>query len=135
MLAMEATPEKEIPPGMTHIDSISGIVGLANGVKGMLAVHTPVNVALAITGGFLGVQVEEINEEVQDAIGELANMLAGGVKLILARNGNEIRLSIPSVIYGDSYNVSAPADARAFIIPFIIKEGRFFVEFHLTENN
>ncbi len=133
MLGMEATPKEPIPAGMTHIDSISGIIGLAGTVKGMLAVHAPEKVALAITSGFLGIPVEEINEDVQDAIGELANMLAGGVKLTLAENSSEIRLSVPSVIYGDSYNVSAPSNALAFIIPFTIEAGIFFVEFHLIK--
>ena len=133
MLAMETTPEEPLPAGMTHTDSISGIVGLAGKAKGMVAVHAPEKVALAITGGFLGIQVEEINAEVQDAIGELANMLAGGVKLSLTTHGEDIRLSVPSVIYGDSYNVSAPADAKSFIVPFSIEAGRFYVEFHLVE--
>lgn len=133
MLGMEATPQEPIAAGMTHIDSISGIIGLAGSVKGMLAVHAPEKVALAITGGFLGMPVEEINEDVQDAIGELANMLAGGVKLTLTDNSSEIRLSVPSVIYGDSYNVSAPSNAWAFIIPFTIPEGLFYVEFHLVK--
>ncbi|NTV15337.1 MAG: chemotaxis protein CheX [Desulfobulbaceae bacterium] len=133
MLGMAANPLEPIAAGMTHTDSISGIIGLAGSVKGMLAVHAPEKVALAITGGFLGMPVEEINEDVQDAIGELANMLAGGVKLTLAENSSEIKLSVPSVIYGDTYNVSAPSKGLAFVIPFTIDAGHFYVEFHLVE--
>jgi len=133
MLGMEVTPEPPAEPGMTHVHSISGIVGFAGRAKGMLAVHTPEITALAITGGFLGLELTEINEEVKDAIGELANMLAGTVKLSLAENSSEIRLSIPSVICGDSYTVNAPAEGRGLIIPFNIAKGRFFVEFHLVE--
>ncbi len=134
MLSMEVNPEPPINPGMTHINSISGIVGFAGRAKGMLAVHTPEVVAMAITGGFLGMEVTEINAEVKDAIGELANMLAGTVKLSLAENSSEIRLSIPSVICGDSYTVNAPAEGRGLVIPFCLPEGKFYVEFHLIES-
>jgi len=133
MLGMEVTPQEPVAAGMTHLKSISGIIGLAGSVKGMLAVHAPEKTALAITSGFLGMAVEEINEDVQDAIGELANMLAGGVKLTLTENSSEIKLSVPSVIFGDTYNVSAPAKAMAFIIPFTIEGGLFYVEFHLIK--
>lgn len=133
MLGMEVTPEPPAEAGMTHLDSISGIVGFAGRAKGMLAVHTPEKTALAITGGFLGMEVTEINDEVKDAIGELANILAGSAKLTLSENSGEIRLSIPSVICGDSYTVNAPAVGLGLIIPFRIDGGRFYVEFHLVE--
>jgi len=133
MLEMKAIPQEPIAAGMPQINSISGIIGLAGNVKGMLAVHAPKQVSLAITGGFLGMPVEEINEDVQDAIGELANMLAGGIKLTLAENSGEIRLSVPSVIHGDTYTISAPSQGRAFIIPFAIEAGIFYVEFHLVK--
>ena len=133
MLGMEVTPEPPADPGMTHVHSISGIVGFAGRARGMLAVHTPEKTALAITAGFLGLELSEINADVKDAIGELANMLAGSAKLSLAENSSEIRLSIPSVICGDSYTVNAPAEGHGLIIPFFISEGKFFVEFHLVE--
>ena len=42
--------------------SITGMVGLAGTHKGVLAVHFPKQIALAVTGSFLGMEVEEINE-------------------------------------------------------------------------
>lgn len=134
MLFMEVTPEDPLEPGLTYVNSISGIVGFGGGAKGMLAVHTPEEVAKTITGGFLGIMVEEINDEVQDAIGELTNMLAGSVKLSLSENSSDIRLSIPSIISGDSYTVNAPDNGQGLIIPFTIPQGRFYVEFHLNDS-
>lgn len=135
MLFMEVTPQEPVEPGMTHDNSISGIIGFGGRLKGMLAVHTPEEVAKAITAGFLGMPIEEVNEDVNDAIGELANMLAGGVKLALSEINNEISLSIPSVICGDSYTINAPTEGEALLIPFVVPEGRFYVEFHAVETN
>lgn len=41
----------------------------------------PNKVAIAITSSFLGMAVEEINVDVEDAIGELVNMLGGNCLL------------------------------------------------------
>ena len=133
MLFMTATPQEAVEPGMTHLNSISGIIGFGGRAKGMLAVHTPEEVAKTITGGFLGVLVEEINDDVNDAIGELANMLAGSVKHSLAENIGGIILSVPSVICGDSYTVNAPLEGYGTIIPFSVPGGLFYVEFHYVE--
>ena len=45
MLFMTATPQEAVEPGMTHLNSISGIIGFGGRAKGMLAVHTPEEVA------------------------------------------------------------------------------------------
>ena len=135
MLLMDVNPEAEIPPNITHQHSLSGIIGFAGRAEGMLAVHTPGEVAKAITGGFLGMEIDAVNEDVKDAIGELANMIAGSVKLAIVENGSEIRLSPPSVICGDSYTVKAPVETQGLCIPFVIPEGRFYVEFHVQERD
>jgi chemotaxis protein CheX len=43
--------------------------------------------------------------DVQDALGELANILAGNIKMLLPRPS---RLSLPVVVDGASYELSAP---------------------------
>jgi len=111
--------------------SITGMVGLAGTHKGVLAVHFPKPVALAVTGSFLGMEVEEINEDVQDAIGEIANMLGGNLKTILSDRGKDIHLSLPSTIYGDEYAFSSQAEVDQVILPFQAPAGIFYVEVEL----
>ena len=111
--------------------SITGMVGLAGTHKGVLAVHFPKQIALAVTGSFLGMEVEEINEDVQDAIGEIANMLGGNLKTILSDRGKDIQLSLPSTISGEEYNFSSQAEAEQIILPFQAPSGVFYVEVEL----
>lgn len=111
--------------------SITGMVGLAGTHKGVLAVHFPKQVALAVTSSFLGMDVEEINEDVQDAIGEIANMLGGNLKTILSDRGKDINLSLPSTIYGDEYAFSSQAEVDQVILPFQAPAGIFYVEVEL----
>ena len=114
------------------VDSISGVVGLAGKYKGVLAIHLPNSVAMAITGSFLGMDVEEINEDVEDAVGELANMLAGDIKTVLSDKGKDISLSIPTIISGQEYNFQPTKEVESFIVPFKSSSGEFKIELQLN---
>lgn len=111
--------------------SITGMVGLAGTRKGVLAVHFPKQVALDVTSSFLGMDVEDINEDVQDAIGEIANMLGGNLKTILSDRGKDIHLSLPSTIFGDEYSFSSQAEVDQLILSFQAPAGTFYVEVEL----
>ncbi len=111
--------------------SITGMIGLAGTHKGVLAVHFPNQVAMDVTGSFLGMEVSEINADVQDAIGEIANMLGGNLKTILSDRGKDIQLSLPSTISGDAYTFSSQVDVDQVILPFQAPAGVFYVEVEL----
>ncbi len=111
--------------------SITGMVGLAGVHKGILAVHFSKQVALDITSSFLGVNVQEINTDVQDAIGEIANMLGGNLKTILSDRGKDIQLSLPSTVFGDEYAVSSQVGGDQVILPFQVPSGVFYVHVEL----
>ncbi len=118
---------------MPLTESISGVIGLAGTHKGVLAIHIPNKVAMAITGSFLGMDVDEINEDVEDAVGELANMLGGNVKSILSENGRDINLSLPTTIKGRQYDFQPTKDAERIIIPFHCDAGEFAIELQLEK--
>ena len=112
-------------------NTITGVIGLAGTHKGVLAVHIPYAVAFAITGNFLGIELQEINEDVEDAIGEIANMLGGNVKGILSEKGRDIELSLPSTISGSEYDFHSIKGAEKTVIPFQSESGCFIVEVQL----
>lgn len=134
MLMMEISPmeknEKETHP---LVDSISGVIGLAGTHKGVLAIHLPHNVAIAITSSFLGMDVEGINSDVEDAVGELANMLGGNVKAILSEKGRDINLSLPTTISGSNYDYQSNKDAERIFITFRCEPGQFTIELQLEK--
>ena len=116
-------------------NSISGIIGLTGKSRGLLGIHLPDSLALAITTAFLGMEVEEIDEDVRDAIGELANMLAGNLKATLDPKGGEIQLSMPSAIHGEEYSIDCLADAVKIAVPFELNGETFLVELQLREES
>ena len=107
------------------------MVGLAGTHKGVLAVHIPHKVAMAITSSFLMMDVDEINEDVHDAVGEIANMIGGNVKTILSEKGGDIDLSLPSTITGSQYSFQSEKEVDKVIIDFDTGNGHFLVEMDL----
>lgn len=134
MLMMEAHPGQPMAKRANGFEnSVSAIVGMAGNNKGVLAIHIPEATALVITGSFLMMEVTEIDEDVKDAIGELANMVAGSVKADLTEQGHDFKLSIPSVVCGAEYAIDCPCDSEGVIVPFSIEGGDFLVEFHVQK--
>lgn len=134
MVMMEVTSNGEVKDGIASLTkSLTGVVGLAGSYKGALAMHFPGSVAMAITGSFLGMAVDEINEDVEDAVGELANMLGGSVKSFLSANGRDIALSLPSVISGENYDFQPTCAVERVVIPFQCAVGEFTVELQLEK--
>ncbi|WP_136807903.1 chemotaxis protein CheX [Desulfosediminicola flagellatus] len=122
---------KDIEKNKIMEDSISGVIGLAGTHKGVLAIHLPNKVAMAITSSFLGMEVTEIGEDVEDAIGELANMLGGNVKTSLSEKGRDIELSMPSTISGHKYNFQPTKEVEKVLINFSCEVGTFAIELQL----
>ena len=132
MIFLEVTPgapfKRENEPLR---DSISGMIGLAGTIKGSLTIHLTNTSALAVTTAFLGMDVEEIDEDVKDAIGELANMLGGSLKSVLDPNGSDIKLSMPSTVYGEEYSIDCLAQAETVAVPFTFDGQTFIVELQI----
>lgn len=122
-------------PGGEVMSNITSMLGLGGDIRGMLAVHCPAAVAMAITSGFLGMDVDELNEDVKDAIGEIANMVAGNLKIAFAGYDLKIELAIPTSIVGESYRVGGMLGARRVAVPFDMESGQFLVELKYIVNS
>ncbi len=110
MIMMEISLEEVMEEHGVLTDTITAMIGLAGTHRGVLAVHFPYVVAMAITSSFLMMDVNEMNADVHDAMGEIANMLGGNVKTILSENGRDINLSMPSTISGSEYSFQSDKD-------------------------
>lgn len=115
------------------VDSISAVIGFAGERKGLLAVHMPQSVAIAVTSSFLMMDVEEMNDDVDDAIGELANMLGGEIKSVLSENGRDINLSVPTTISGHSYDFQSLRSNERILVAFAVDAGVFCVDCQLEK--
>lgn len=73
-------------------------------------------------------------EEVDDAMGEIANMIAGQVKNLVCEKGNEVQLSMPVIIHDGDYRLQVPAGYERWLLTADHAGGeRFFVEWITRE--
>ncbi len=133
MVMMDISLEEVMGSHGKLTDTITAMIGLAGTHRGVLAVHFPYSVAMAITSAFLMMDVEEMNDDVHDAMGEIANMLGGNVKTILSEKGRDIDLSMPSTISGSEYSFQSDNDVEKVIVRFGTEKGSFMVELDLEK--
>jgi chemotaxis protein CheX len=92
---------------------LSAMVGFGGKISGFVAMHLSSQNACGIAGTLLGMNFDNVDDIVVDAIGEMANMLAGGLKRVATTGeGDLIKISIPSIVQGTHYSMRAPKDAE-----------------------
>ena len=111
---------------------ISGIIGLSGKATGTVVLSLGRDVAIAATEVLLGERPDSLNPDVVDAIGELANMVAGNAKTHLEQF--EMSLSLPNVIIGKNHSVQFPSDVTPIGIPFSCPWGSICMDVGLCEN-
>lgn len=114
----EATQGSEMRPDF----DITGIIGLSGDMVGWVALSLPWKTAQGCVHAFIGA-TDVPDEDVADAIGELANMIAGSAKSEI--QGKSISISCPSVVRGKELSVSRPKSAPCVRIPCSSKLGEF----------
>jgi chemotaxis protein CheX len=112
-------------------NDVSGVIGLSGKAQGTVVVGLGREAALRATEAMLQERPPEINGDVVDAIGELANIIAGGAKSQLEHL--DLNVSLPSVITGKGHCIQFPTKITPICIPFDSEWGRITVEVGLSE--
>lgn len=113
----------------TH--EISSIIGLSGTVSGCVVINLSEPVALQMVSYLIGDEVTEIDADCTDAIGEIANMIAGNAKTDFPVSGTTI--SVPSVVTG-KHKVSYPSGLPIISIPCSTEKGELVIEVALKLN-
>jgi chemotaxis protein CheX len=77
-------------------------------------------------------ELEPGTADFTDAVGELANMIAGGAKKHL---GNAASITVPSVIIGKGHQIARLSDVPCLVIPCTTAAGDFAVEINIKKLN
>jgi chemotaxis protein CheX len=132
MLAMKAVGAPA--DGVPHFDErVTGCVGFAGEhVTGAVYLHLPAPFAAGVAAAMLGLPPAELGEaEVNDVVGEVTNMLTGGLKSWLCDSGAECAVSTPAIIRGAAFAIEPVPDvAREWLI-FNCDHNRVVVEIHV----
>lgn len=95
---------------------ISGVIGLSGKAVGTVVINLSEEVAIKSASAMLLSEITEMNDDVIDAVGELANMVAGQAKAELEEFN--LSVSLPSVITGEGHDICFPSNAHPITVPF-----------------
>jgi len=137
MLGMEVTPlkayvEAEPPPATA---GILGLIGFAGKWIGTGSIYCSSAMACRIADNLLMSTHVAVEEEVLDAIAEMANMILGNVKTELEESLGPMLLSIPTVLYGRNFIKRSLGKREWVVIPFESGDERFEVQICMAPNH
>ena len=121
---------KSAAPSADDVD-IAGVINLVSDVfSGAIALCFPKAVFLKIYENMMkGEKHDEITPEIQDAAGELLNIIFARARAELVdRKGFVIHQAIPTVIGGKQLSIAMDKKLTAIILPFKTAEGDFHME-------
>lgn len=123
MLGLGVAPADSYEPAPRET---AGTVAITGDVSIALVVRMPVVLATGLTAAMFGTAADAVSgEEVADALGEVANVVAGALKGSLDA---DCRLSLPSVTEGRDLRIGVPGGAVRTEVCFESDGHRFAVQ-------
>lgn len=99
------------------VGDYSATVGLVDGERGSMVVSLSAPAARAVVAGMLGMGPEEAEAaDLEDGVGELANMIAGGAKTALEGTPNAFDFSLPTVVTTPKPEIAPPRNVPGFVV-------------------
>jgi chemotaxis protein CheX len=111
---------------------VFGIIGFSGDLKGIVTVCFTQPAATRLVEAFTGSAMEVDSPHFADAVGELANMIAGAAK---SKIGFDASITVPSVIIGDRCHMAPMTDAPCVVIPCTSPLGDFAVEVCIKQSS
>lgn len=99
----------------------TAMVGLAGQLCGVLTLRCSAKSAALMTSKMLGIDAQETDEQVFDAIGEVSNMVAGNFKNKLTGLADSCMLSVPTVVTGEDYCMHSLADGGSISVDVLFE--------------
>ncbi len=131
MLTMKATSVQG--DGMPQFsERVTGNVAFAGDrINGAVYLHLSAAFATRVAAAMLGMEAGELGDvEVNDVVGEVTNMLTGGLKSWLCDSGTDCAVSTPAIIRGSSFAIEPVPDVHREWLIFDCGGERVVVEIH-----
>ena len=120
------TPHRKENPLVSY--DVSGIIGFSGEIIGSAVVSFQAAAARKLVEAFAGMDLELTSPDFADAIGELANMIAGSAKKDLGATAN---ITVPSVVIGSGHLIARLSGVPCIVIPCETPVGNFAVEVNI----
>ena len=112
--------------------NVVATVAFAGHRRGLVAFHSSLDAAREIAGSMLGMEPNAVNGEMPDAIGEIANMIAGAFRTKLAAVEPASAIAVPTVTIGSDFSTRYGSAVKRVLCPFEMDAQTLYVELILN---
>jgi len=98
--------------GLPRVADYTAMIGLAGDLCGVLSFRCTAESARRIAGLMLNSEGPVPEESVQDAMGEICNIVAGAFKARVTGLADQCMLSVPTVVTGKDYRLHSLANGQ-----------------------
>jgi chemotaxis protein CheX len=113
-------------------EGVMAFVGLAGPWVGSGVLSFNSEMACRLSSLFLMSEATTVNEDVLDAVGELANMVFGNFKTAAEAVVGPLGLSVPTVIYGKHFVSRSLGKSEWIVLPLVCTDGAFEIRIWFT---
>ncbi|SRR5579871_532296 len=131
MLGEAAAPAVYGDDDQTPTPDFTALVGLSGGLDGCLRVRCQAPAAYLMGSRLVGMPLDPQDSLVVDALGEIANMLAGNFKSKIPGLADACRLSVPTVFQGQEFTMESMARGEVLESCFLFHGSPFWVSLDL----
>ena len=111
------------------LGDITGMLDMDRDLTGSIAVFFHKKSILGVVSAMFGKETTEMNEEIDDAVGEISNMIAGQVTTKMAELDKKVKIKLTTVVSGKDHVVEHIDNSENVLaISFKTTKGRFFIE-------
>ena len=115
--------------------AIAGVLSLiSNGFSGSIVLCFPQAVFLKIYENMFGEKHDAITPELEDAAGELLNIIYGMAKIELNSKGYNFQKALPTVMAGEKLKIRQSGSMPAVVIPLETDVGPFHIEIEFNKS-
>lgn len=128
---MIARPLRSAPPQFNvgqQTAAVVATVGFAGSSRGLVAVCCSSAAAREITAAMLGLEPDAVADDVPDAMGEVANMVAGGFRTKMSSGEDRWEITMPVVTIGEHFTITYSSDTFRVVCPFTMGPHEIVVE-------
>ena len=110
------------------VAEVMGVVGFSNedeSIKGFMTLGFTKSSIIQIVSNMFGEEFDTMNDEVREAVGEIANMVSGQARQRISIMGTKLEAALPSIISGKELEVNGAEGKDITMVNFKVEKGPF----------
>lgn len=132
---LDTTASVKVRPGSPYLKKdalalgdISGTLSITGDITGSASVSFTEKSILGIVSAMFGEEMTRMDEEINDAVGEIGNMISGHVTTKMTEMGKTVRVKLAEVKTGKAHTVDHVEGGTVLALPFATTKGRMVIE-------